>query len=100
MADLDAQRIATAALAVADERGLNGFTMRASTVSGNTADATAKDSRTADAHGGGLWFLGGSGTNRIENSTIAGNRVTFLDRLLQADRAPATTGPAATDRRT
>ena len=31
---------------------------------------------------------------------LAGNRVTFLDRLLQADRAPATTGPAATDRRT
>ena len=31
---------------------------------------------------------------------LASNRVTFLDRLLQADRAPATTGPAATDRRT
>jgi hypothetical protein len=49
--------------------------MRASTVSGNTADATATGSHTASTHGGGLELIGGSSTNRIENSTIAGNAV-------------------------
>jgi hypothetical protein len=53
----------------------NGFTLRASTVSGNTAVATATGAHTASTHGGGIDLIGGSATNRIENSTIAGNAV-------------------------
>ena len=50
------------------------FTMRASTVNGNTADATASGSHTASADAGGL-YLFSNAHDHIVNSTIAGNAV-------------------------
>jgi hypothetical protein len=51
------------------------LTMLASTVSGNTVDATAHGSATASAHAGGVQVNGSSTGNTITNSSIAGNAV-------------------------
>jgi fibronectin-binding autotransporter adhesin len=50
------------------------FTLRASTVSGNTADATAKGTHNASADAGGI-YLFSNANDHIVNSTIEGNAV-------------------------
>jgi fibronectin-binding autotransporter adhesin len=51
------------------------FVMKGSTVSGNTADATATAGFGASAHGGGMQLGNGAAHDLIVNSTIAGNAV-------------------------